>query len=615
MPGWRIGFAAGNRAADRGADADQVLSRLWRLHADPGGGHRGAQRPAGLRRGGARALPRAARRAGRRPGQGRLADARARRPRCSAGRRCPSRFEALGSLGFAKLLLEEADVAVSPGHRLRRVWRGLSCGWLWSRTGTGCGRRCAASAAFLQRATATARRRRDPCARGLSMAAPLRIGIAGLGTVGAGTLPAAARQRRAARQPHRPAPRGHRRQRPRSRAGDRGLDLGGRALARRRAGPGRRPRGRPRLRADRRQRRRGAGADPGRARRGKPVVTANKAMLAHARRRAGAGCRGGGRAARASRPRSRAASRSSSRCARGWRPTASGASTASSTAPATIILTHDARDRPRLRRRAGRGAGAGLRRGRPEPSTSTASTPPTSWRCWPSLAFGGRPRFDAIHVEGIRHVSARSTSRSPTELGYRIKLLGVARMTLGRAGAAGASLHGAGRRTRSRQVEGVFNGVVVEGDRRRRGGSRGPRRRRRPDRLGGRSPTSSTSPAGSRVPAFGVPAQRLARPSDRADGGARGQLLHPPAWWSTSRASWPTSRPCCATTRSRSKSLIQRGRNPGQAVPIVLTSHDTTEARMRGALDRIAALPTRARAAADDPHREAVIASDRRGRR
>ena len=39
------------------------------------------------------------------------------------------------------------------------------------------------------------------------------------------------------------------------------------------------------------------------------------------------------------------------------------------------------------------------------------------------------------------------------------------------------------------------------------------------------------------------------------------------------------------------ESLIQRGRNPGQAVPIVLTSHDTTEARMSGALARIAALP------------------------
>ena len=40
------------------------------------------------------------------------------------------------------------------------------------------------------------------------------------------------------------------------------------------------------------------------------------------------------------------------------------------------------------------------------------------------------------------------------------------------------------------------------------------------------------------------------------------------------------------------ESLLQRGRNPGQAVPIVLTTHDTTEAAMRGALDRIASLPS-----------------------
>jgi homoserine dehydrogenase len=38
------------------------------------------------------------------------------------------------------------------------------------------------------------------------------------------------------------------------------------------------------------------------------------------------------------------------------------------------------------------------------------------------------------------------------------------------------------------------------------------------------------------------------------------------------------------------ESLIQRGRNPDQPVPIVLTSHDTSEAAMRGALDRIAQL-------------------------
>jgi homoserine dehydrogenase len=38
------------------------------------------------------------------------------------------------------------------------------------------------------------------------------------------------------------------------------------------------------------------------------------------------------------------------------------------------------------------------------------------------------------------------------------------------------------------------------------------------------------------------------------------------------------------------ESLLQRGRNPGQAVPIVLVTHETREAAMRGALDRIASL-------------------------
>jgi homoserine dehydrogenase len=38
------------------------------------------------------------------------------------------------------------------------------------------------------------------------------------------------------------------------------------------------------------------------------------------------------------------------------------------------------------------------------------------------------------------------------------------------------------------------------------------------------------------------------------------------------------------------EALIQRGRNPDQPVPIVLTTHETEEAQMTGALARIAAL-------------------------
>jgi homoserine dehydrogenase len=40
------------------------------------------------------------------------------------------------------------------------------------------------------------------------------------------------------------------------------------------------------------------------------------------------------------------------------------------------------------------------------------------------------------------------------------------------------------------------------------------------------------------------------------------------------------------------EALIQRARNPLEPVPIVLTTHETTEAQMTGALGRIAALPT-----------------------
>jgi homoserine dehydrogenase len=38
------------------------------------------------------------------------------------------------------------------------------------------------------------------------------------------------------------------------------------------------------------------------------------------------------------------------------------------------------------------------------------------------------------------------------------------------------------------------------------------------------------------------------------------------------------------------ESMLQRGRSPGEAVPVVLTTHETGEAAMRAALERIGAL-------------------------
>jgi homoserine dehydrogenase len=204
-----------------------------------------------------------------------------------------------------------------------------------------------------------------------------------------------------------------------------------------------------------------------------------------------------------------------------------------------------------------------------------------------SLAFGGRPRFDAIHIEGIRHVTAMDIAFAD-QLGYRIKLLGVARMT-----AAGLEqrMHPCMVPVGApiAQVEGVFNGVVVEGDHAGSVVHEG--------RGAGAGPTASAVVAdivdiarGLRVPTFGVPATELAD--------------HPIASMATHEGCYyirlmVVDQPgvladISAVLRDHEvsiESLIQRGRNPGQAVPIVLTSHDTTEAHMRGALGRIAALP------------------------
>jgi homoserine dehydrogenase len=203
-----------------------------------------------------------------------------------------------------------------------------------------------------------------------------------------------------------------------------------------------------------------------------------------------------------------------------------------------------------------------------------------------ALAFGGRPRFDAIHIEGIRHVSAIDIQYA-AELGYRIKLLGVARMT-----PAGLEqrLHPSMVPVEApiAAVEGVFNGVVVEGDFVDTVVHEG--------RGAGAGPTASAVAAdlvdiarGSRVPVFGVPAEELAD--------------HPIAPMSAHQGSYyirlmVLDRPgvladISAILRDHEVSieaLIQRARNPGEKVPIVLTSHETGEAAMTAALARIARL-------------------------
>lgn len=205
-----------------------------------------------------------------------------------------------------------------------------------------------------------------------------------------------------------------------------------------------------------------------------------------------------------------------------------------------------------------------------------------------AIAFGGRPRFDAIHIEGIRHVSALDIEFAD-ELGYRIKLLGVARLT-----PAGLEqrLHPAMVRQESpiAQVDGVFNAVGVLAD---------------PvglvmheGRGAGSGPTASAVVAdlvdiarGIRLPTFGVPSRALMDQSIAPMAAHEGcyyirmMVLDQPG----------VLADVAAILRDQHVSieaLIQRARNPNQPVPIVLTSHSTTEAAMTAALKAIEALPT-----------------------
>ncbi|HKT17448.1 MAG TPA: homoserine dehydrogenase [Stellaceae bacterium] len=205
-----------------------------------------------------------------------------------------------------------------------------------------------------------------------------------------------------------------------------------------------------------------------------------------------------------------------------------------------------------------------------------------------AVAFGNVVNFAGVHVEGIRHVTALDIAFAQ-DLGYRIKLLGLARLTE----------HGIEQRVHPcmvplsaplAHVEGVFNAVMIEGDFVGRVMLQG--------RGAGADPTASAVVAdlldiatGRGAPAFAVPAAALtARP-------ASPMAKHCGAFYVRLMV---VDRPgviadITAAFRDEAVSMeqmLQRGRAPGEAVPIVLTTHDTEEAAMLRALDRIKALDT-----------------------
>ncbi|MEE9194866.1 MAG: homoserine dehydrogenase [Alphaproteobacteria bacterium] len=205
-----------------------------------------------------------------------------------------------------------------------------------------------------------------------------------------------------------------------------------------------------------------------------------------------------------------------------------------------------------------------------------------------ALAFGTEVDFDAIHIEGIRGVTADDI-RFAEELGYRVKLLGIARRT---GHGVEQRVHPClvARNTPIAHVEDVYNAVVADGDYVETTVYQGKG-------AGGR-PTASAVVAdimdvarGDQVPTFAIPAGDLA-PSkpvsmERHNG--------PFYICMTVRDEPGVMAEITAIFRDQAislESMLQRGRAPGEPVPVVLTTHETEEAAMSRALALISGLDT-----------------------
>ena len=205
-----------------------------------------------------------------------------------------------------------------------------------------------------------------------------------------------------------------------------------------------------------------------------------------------------------------------------------------------------------------------------------------------SLAFGTKMDLGSMFVEGIRHIDPIDIAYAE-ELGYRIKLLGIAvHDEKGLAQRVHPCMVPRGAPIAA--VEGVLNAVVGEGDR--TGGTV------HEGRGAGADPTASAVVAdlidiarGVRLPTFSVPAAALESvptvPIDRRVGAyyVRLAVADRPGVIADIAA-------CLRDNAVSMEALVQRGRSVGGAVPVVMTTHDVSEAAMQSALAGIAALET-----------------------
>jgi homoserine dehydrogenase len=200
-----------------------------------------------------------------------------------------------------------------------------------------------------------------------------------------------------------------------------------------------------------------------------------------------------------------------------------------------------------------------------------------------SLAFGCEVNFPAVHIEGIRHISLQDIQFAE-ELGYRIKLLGIATLT---NGAMEQRVHPCMVPFSApvAHVEGVFNAVVADGD--------FVDTIMQEGRGSGGGPTASAVVAdlvdiarGQGISTFGVPARALEKiptsPMEHHKGAyyIRLMVLDRPGVFAD----------VAAILRDHDVSMeaiLQRRHAPDEVVPVVMTMHETREAEMIKVLDEI----------------------------
>ncbi len=191
-----------------------------------------------------------------------------------------------------------------------------------------------------------------------------------------------------------------------------------------------------------------------------------------------------------------------------------------------------------------------------------------------ALAFGVKPDFGALHIQGITNISAVDIVHAD-EFGYRIKLLGIARKIDGRIMQVMepclVPVH-----SRMGAIEKVYNAVYVKGD-----------FVDTPLLTGkgaGEGPTASSVVAdiidlarGFNVPVFGIPAKLLDDAQWLDVGETRSHYYL--------RLNVIDQAGVIADISSilrdqniSIEGLVQRGRDPGQSVPVVIKCHETRHA-------------------------------------